>query len=175
MRARRRTPFSAFVLGFGAGLALALALAALGGAYLLERGVTVSVAGSELAGGVASGVEAELRAELPAVLAQVKSEIPGKVAGRVESELGDTSFVLYGVRVDLPASATAGLRAKLRDEITKEFERQIDEVDVAGLAHAFAREAGAELARRLGAEFASHPLLVEILPGLFLPVQVVLR
>lgn len=175
MRGRRRSGFSAFVVGAGAGVALSLAAGALGGAYLLQHGVTVSIDGSELAGGVEAGIEAELTAELPAVLAEVKSEIPAKVAERVDSELGDTSFVLYGVRVDLPAAATAGLRAKLRDEITKEFEREIDAVDVRGLAHAFAAEAGAQLAGALGAELAGRRLLVEVLPGLRLPVQVVLR
>lgn len=164
-----------FIKGVLWGIALALAAGAAGAAYVVRHGVVAKVDAAPLTADVQAEIRRQVLAEMPRVIAAVKAQVPAKVAEEVNRQLGDASFVLYGVRVDLPAQATQSLRDHLRDEITQEFQKQLDQIDVDGLATAWADEAAKTIARTLHDRLAGRQLPVEVAPGVAVPIFIDIR
>ncbi|MBX5477222.1 MAG: hypothetical protein IRZ18_08905 [Clostridia bacterium] len=164
-----------FMKGLLWGIALTAAAGAAGGAYVMRHGVVARVDASPLTADVQAEIRQQVLAEMPRVIEAVKAQVPAKVAEEVNKQLGDASFVLYGVRVDLPATATQALRDHLRDEITREFQKQLDSIDVDGLATAWADQASTTIARTLHDRLIRRSLPVEVVPGVTIPIVVDIR
>ncbi|MDI3269480.1 MAG: hypothetical protein QJR00_02120 [Bacillota bacterium] len=143
--------------------------------WVQRDGIHVVLEAEPLREAVRIQIQEEVAQKLPQVLAQVRQQVPEKVAAQVDKELGETTFTLYGVRVDLPASATAGVRQKLKEEITKEFQRELDQLDVMAMATQWADEATVAVETLMRREMGDWSVSWELFPGLTLPVFVDMR
>lgn len=161
---------------FVAGLLFGLFLeASLLFVWVEREGIRVVLETDPLREAIQAQIEDEVAQRLPQILAEVRQQVPEKVAAQVDKELGETSFTLYGVRVELPPSATEGVRRKLKEEITKEFQRELDELDVTAMAQSWAKEATVAVESLLRQEMADWVVSWELFPGLSLPVFVDMR
>ncbi|ADU51115.1 hypothetical protein Tmar_1002 [Thermaerobacter marianensis DSM 12885] len=164
-----------FWLGFACGLLVAVLVAGAGVQQLVQRGLTVEVAGAPLAAAAEAGVAEAVARRLPAMVAPLREQLPAAIAARLAARLREAGISVYGIRLELPPDAAAALENQLREELTRQLDAELDPQRLAAAAGPWSRRLGRELVDALATRLAQQPVPVRPVDRLPLAIPVYIR
>lgn len=167
--------YEAFWRGVAAGVVAAAALVAAAAGFVVRTGVRVEVDASALSGRVAQEMRLAAEQEVLGALEAVRSGLPRAVAEEAGRRLSQAQLNLAGLMVPLPKSAIDEAQQVLEQAVSSGLEAAVRSFDREAWAQRLGERAAAMAEERVAELLDGQQVWIELLPGLKVPVTVVLR